>query len=136
MILDKNIDQVAGLKLCTVIGNSMNPQLESGDIIIIKKVPYDKIIVGDIISYYQGSMMVTHRIKEIKDGKFITIGDNNQSLDNIAVDYSNIVGKYILNIPKGDYIISLSRNPFFAFIIFLLLLINISFLFKIFKEKI
>ncbi len=97
-----------------VVSGSMEPTLNIGDLVIIKKVNPDKIEVGNIVVYYDPykNIRVVHRVVKIDniDGKryFITKGDNN--LTNPLPDQDvgiapllvgkEIRGKVILKIPK------------------------------------
>ena len=130
MFLGKDINDISNIKLFTIVGESMNPNLKSGDLIIVKKLPIEKIRIGDIVSFKEGSLIITHRIKDIVDDKYITLGDNNILEDKYLIDAEKILGKYIFSIPKGDYILSFAKSPIFTAMIFLLFLTNIAFLFK------
>lgn len=78
-----------------VVSGSMRPELEIGDIIIIKRC--SDYNVNDIITYEIDNYLVTHRIIE-KDGEnFVTKGDNNNVQDDNKVSLQNIKGKMIIN---------------------------------------
>ena len=60
---------------------------------------------GTVINFYRDSIVITHRIVDIKKDeagniKFITKGDNNFSIDDDEVEISEVNGKYIAVIPK------------------------------------
>lgn len=82
--------------------------IELGDLIFSEKVEPDSLKEGDVISYMQNSVVITHRIVQKKSnfsGKtvFITKGDLNNEVDKSEVTYDKIIGKYKLRIPKvGD----------------------------------
>lgn len=79
-----------GFRTFSIVSESMKPQLEIGDIILVKETKYDKIKIGDILTY-QGmtgefkDKVVTHRVKNIleENGKriFYTKGINSSSTD-------------------------------------------------------
>ena len=107
--------------------------IEVGDLIFIGKADVDKLKERDIISFMEGSIVVTHRIMEIKtaeDGSrsFITQGDANNTEDSEPVTAENLVGIYKGRIPKlGDFAMFLQKPlgmmlfigvPLLAFIIY------------------
>lgn len=87
---------IGGFSTLIVSSGSMNPELQIGDIIIIKKC--NDYNVNDIVTYsVNDDYLVTHRIIE-KDGTtFVTKGDSNNVEDNENVSIENIKGKMIIN---------------------------------------
>lgn len=59
--------------------NSMSPTITTNDLIIVHL--NEDIKEGDIITYEDGDMFVTHRVIEVNDTGYITKGDANQSED-------------------------------------------------------
>ena len=84
----------------------MDPEIESGDLIICHTVDAKDVKVNDIISFFDpagnGTSIVTHRVVEIveKDGElfFRTRGDNNNTEDKELVPAENLVGIYQMRI--------------------------------------
>lgn len=100
------INEKLPLRLLVVKSNSMFPNLEKNDVILIKK--YNDYKVNDIITYNYENYLITHRIIEKNDEGFITKGDNNNSQDNDLVKLKDIKGKVILKINrKGKIILTL-----------------------------
>ena len=99
---------------------SMEPEIKVGDIVFMKPVKQEELHTGDIISFTSGSMMVTHRIVDIKeeDGKtyYITKGDNNNSEDIEPIEYENIIGKCNGKIPKIGHLILFVQQHFIVVI--------------------
>ena len=98
-----------------VLSGSMLPTIEIKDVVVTKKIPEEKLQIGDIITFISpdprfGGISVTHRIIEkIYDEKqgiytYRTQGDNNNIYDSVPVPNANILGKVILKIPKLGYI--------------------------------
>ena len=85
-----------------VLTDSMDPEIQSGDLIFCHTVEAEAVQVGDIISFYDpmgnGSTVVTHRVMEIKDEgtglSFITKGDNNNTEDQMPVQAEDVIGLY------------------------------------------
>ncbi len=77
----------------------------AGDLIFSVKTDPEKLKVGDVISFVEGSIVVTHRIVEVQSAengtiKWITKGDANNTEDIRPVYEANLVGKYVTHIPK------------------------------------
>lgn len=92
-----------GIKTYIIISGSMKPELDIGDIVIVKKVKEEELSVGDIISFREGQTIVTHRINEIIDSnarrEYITKGDNNNVVDSGTINKDVIEGKVIKKLP-------------------------------------
>lgn len=97
-----------------IVSQSMVPNINVNDAVVIKRVEPKKLKIGDIITFssndpnYTG-LTVTHRIigKDIsQNGKYIfrTKGDNNNSEDPSLVEEGKIYGKVLFRIPKLGYI--------------------------------
>ncbi|RLI81357.1 MAG: signal peptidase I, partial [Archaeoglobales archaeon] len=82
------------------ISGSMRPTIDVGDLLIMVKVPAEKITPGDIIQYVTERGMVVHRVIAIERGYFITKGDANEAPDPDPVHPLNVRGKLIAIIPK------------------------------------
>ena len=87
------IPMIFGSKPVVVLSGSMMPTYNIGTIIYYKQVPQEEIREGDIITYQMGDTMVTHRVKEIRNGEYVTQGDNNNVEDGKTVPYSAVMGK-------------------------------------------
>lgn len=98
------------------MSGTQDGHIEMGDLIFSEKIDPDSLQVGDVISYMQGSVVVTHRIVERnlkKSGEtvFITKGDLNNSPDKTEVTYDKIVGKYKTRIAKVGDIAMFLQTP-------------------------
>jgi len=82
------------------ISGSMRPTIDVGDLLIMVKVPAEKIAPGDIIQYVTERGMVVHRVIAIERGYFVTKGDANEAPDPDPVHPLNVRGKLIAIIPK------------------------------------
>ena len=95
--------------LSSIASDSMYPALKRGDGIIIKKLSdqeKDNLQVDDIIAFYEGDVIVTHRIIRIDNGEeiqFITKGDNNNTKDITKQKKDDIIGIVIIRIPLIGY---------------------------------
>lgn len=112
---------VAGIKTFVIISGSMEPELQIGDIVVIKKTEQSELKQGDIISFRSGESIVTHRINKIitKNGKILyeTKGDNNNISDRNLVNYDDIEGKLIQKISNLGKLVLLLKNKIVIIII-------------------
>ncbi len=100
---------VFGFSYLQVDSGSMSPSIHTGDAILIRKAhTYE---TGDIITFHQDDLYITHRIQKIQGNKFITRGDANDAADPRSVTYHQIYGKVILTIPKGGIIMNALHDP-------------------------
>lgn len=85
-----------------VLTDSMYPEINSGDLIILNKIETEKVKIGDIITFFEPSgkdtSAITHRVIEIttKDNKiaFKTKGDSNNTEDKELVTEEELIGIY------------------------------------------
>jgi signal peptidase len=79
------------------IGPSMNPTLQSGD--VLQVIPYDskKIRCGDVIVFIPpgGDRKITHRVISIDSKGVKTKGDNNKHIDSWVLGHENIIGRAV-----------------------------------------
>ncbi len=103
---------VLGITPMSVLSGSMSGtqegHIEVGDLIFIRETEPEKLQVGDVISFIEGSIVVTHRIMEVQtaeDGsrQWITKGDANNAEDIKPVSEDQLIGIFAARIPKiGD----------------------------------
>ena len=95
--------------LVTVVSCSMYPELNVGDLLLLKGIDNINDIKtgknGDIIVYYQKNFnkLIVHRVWEIKNNTLITWGDNNYAKDSWITSFDEVKGKKILKIPYLGY---------------------------------
>jgi len=103
-----------------VLSGSMEPAIPVGSIVLIKPVDIENLKSGDVICYRASdTMLVTHRIIEVKESGFVTQGDANEEADIKTVNNREVVGSVVLTVPFIGYLGSFVRTP----IGFLLLLV-------------
>lgn len=98
---------VSGYFTYYVIGigsESMEPKIYKGDAVLIKKVKSkEELKVGEIIVYKNMGEDIVHRLVEVeKKGNktfYRTKGDNNNTRDNLDIEYKDIKGIVKLKIP-------------------------------------
>ncbi len=106
------------LQPTTIISGSMRPVLEVGDVVIIAKMPGDRVKPGEIIQFREaGGVTTVHRVVDIEqvEGKklLITQGDANREPDEEPVLPANVVGKAVFSIPRVGWA-SIAIKEFFS----------------------
>ena len=115
---------ITGAKPVVVLSNSMKPTFETGTIIYYKRVPQEELKVDDIITYQLGDELVTHRIKRVENGDYITKGDANDIEDGKPVPYSAVQGRVGgLAIPILGYGVTFINNNMWLFIVIVVILL-------------
>lgn len=83
---------------------SMEPVINKGDVVLVKRSKAKEVKVGDIVQYKYENVYIFHRIidieKEKNQTKFKTKGDNNSIPDPELVAEDKIKGKVLYVIPK------------------------------------
>jgi signal peptidase len=96
-----------GVRPSLISGNSMNPVLYPGDVVITRGIAPEKIQVGDVIRFRRDGIDVVHRVMEVQNNGaaliFITRGDNN-NVDDAPVMAEQLEGKVVLTIPKVGWV--------------------------------
>lgn len=92
---NKILIQPFGYSLLIVSSGSMEPQIKTGNIILIKKSKKYKI--NDVITFSENQKkLITHRIIGKCENEFITKGDKNNTQDEEKINENEIYGKVIL----------------------------------------
>jgi len=93
-------------KIFTVQSGSMEPEIKTGSIIVIREE--EEYLKNDIVTIRvpngEGETY-THRISEVtNEGKLITKGDANDSADPETISQEDIIGKLLFKIPLLGYL--------------------------------
>lgn len=141
-LLSAYLGTPAPFRVVSTSPSSMEPSLHYGDLVIIKKVPWYEIGVGDVIVfdaynwYFEAgenppSMPVIHRVYNVsfRDGQlyYYTWGDNrltNPEPDPAPTPYLLVHGKVVFVIPKlGLLILFLQGGGYILLVILLVILV-------------
>ena len=109
LVLHEQQPDVLGYSTAVVISGSMSGSIEINDVIIIHAE--DTYTTGDVITFYSGNSLVTHRIVGETERGFITKGDANNAADLYPVPITDVVGKVVLVLPGIGVIIEALRTP-------------------------
>jgi len=98
-----------GVEPTVIYSNSMFPEYDVGDIVIIDDVDPADIEIGDVIQYIrEDKAIILHRVIEIEQDEngvyFITKGDANNDADTSPVLHQNVLGKAVFKIPELGWI--------------------------------
>lgn len=125
------IPSIFGVKPMIVLSGSMETEINSGDLAIIKNINVKDLKKGDVIAYRSGKNIVTtHRIVEIEKNNdtrnFTTKGDNNEVNDLQKVTEKQVEGKYIFKIPKlGNFLMYIKEPSGLIAIILIILILGL-----------
>jgi signal peptidase len=98
---------------------SMEPMIKPGDVILVKKIKdmegINSLKVGDVMQFKRGSILITHRIIEVKESKkegvrYLTKGDNNSGPDSTMVKPEDIKGTIVYVVPKIGWLTLLIKS--------------------------
>ncbi|MCS0543075.1 signal peptidase I, partial [Aeromonas veronii] len=125
------VPSILGFKIMTVMTGSMEPELQPGDMIIVREKDPSKLQVEDVITYrISQQTLVTHRIVDLleKDGvtHYQTKGDANNVVDDGYVSHEQIVGVLALTIPNVGHLAQALQTPTGMILISLLILLIIT----------
>ena len=144
-----NVPFIFGYRVLQVVTDSMMPTISGETCIIIAQVEQEDIQVGDIITFVSESPQIkgflnTHRVYEITEDAesgetlYITIGDASNKPDPYPVAYDQIVGRYVRELPYGEWLYRAIRFladqvNYFIIVILPLLLCCLSYVRQFFK---
>lgn len=124
VIKPQKTPSIFGIKTYVIVSGSMMPNLNIGDIAIIKEEKTENLKKGDIISFRRGKLVITHRIENviITDGnrEYVTKGDNNNVQDNEMVKEKEIEGKLIAKIPYLGKLTLILKNEIVIIMFFII----------------
>ncbi|WP_435117900.1 signal peptidase I [Halolamina sp. C58] len=99
-----------------VLSGSMEPEISSGDAVIVKSVDPADVESGDVITFVRAeeSTPVTHRVVEVVDTEdgvaFRTKGDANDSPDPALVPAENVTGKVWMVLPYVGHVVMFANT--------------------------
>ena len=119
-----------------VTGTSMYPTFEEGDMVVVWKVPYASLKVGDVVVYdppcSATGASVIHRIVNVGGSGFLTRGDNNFATDQEAgiatgpVTSECVEGEVVFVVPYLEKLAFLPYGANYALAAIVLILLVIS----------
>ena len=111
----EEVPSFLGWKPFIVLSGSMETEIYSGDIAVVKEVPVSEIKKDDVVAFKDGDVVVTHRIVEIVEEngetKYKTKGDNNNIEDRGFVLPEQIEGLYQFKISRLGNVALFIQTP-------------------------
>lgn len=125
---NNQISSFFGYSISYVPTESMEPTINPGETVLIKKGSIKDANIGDIIVYYDGERYIIHRVTRIlENGNLKTKGDNtytNPVEDSLQIDENMYYGKYIKTVNFLNFT-SIFKNKNFIFPICILIYVVI-----------
>ncbi|MED1785425.1 signal peptidase I [Brevibacillus fortis] len=113
-----NADGIPGIgnwKVLSVLTGSMEPAINTGDMVIVKRYESTVPQTGDVVTYWkddQSRSLITHRvIQRLENGYLQTKGDANQEADGGWTDPNRLIGKVIFTIPFAATLQQVIKQP-------------------------
>lgn len=127
MKMTNSIPKFFGYSAVKIVSPSMEPEIKTGEYIIIKKAEPEEIVVGDIIIFYSSDESIrnqanTHRVIEIINGQdkisFVTKGDNNALADKTLAEGEKLIGRFVKVSPSLSIVGRVMGNQYiFLFVV-------------------
>jgi signal peptidase I len=100
----------AGYRPFTVLSGSMEPAIDTGDVVVDSSIRPLDARVGDVVTFpdpQNQSQLVTHRLRRVraKGGmvEMVTKGDANNTTERWTVDANGRIGRVEYRVPKLGY---------------------------------
>ena len=126
------VPRIGNYSVLHIVSESMEPTIEQGTYILIKRVPPEDVKKGDVICFYSTDPTIygypnTHRVIEeprVQDGALVfdTKGDKNPIPDKVPAQAENLIGVWVKNLTVLTAMLDfVTKNFFWLFFILLLL---------------
>ena len=102
--------QQSGAGSLTILSGSMAPLINTGDQICVRKTPLDRIHIGDIITFWKGGELVTHRVIRtcIREGGVCFVERGDQHPHHSFIDAASVIGR-VARINKGSHSVEMHK---------------------------
>ena len=107
-----------GMKSFTVLSGSMEPAIDTGDIVVDEQVSPLEARVGDVVTFRDPrgqSRLITHRLRSIHveggTARMVTKGDANDTTENWTVPANGKIGRVAYRLPKLGYALAITHGP-------------------------
>ena len=92
---------------------SMEPAIPTGSLIYVDPVSPRTLEPGDIVAFYSGETVITHRVVENHYffNELITKGDSNEKEDIKPVSYDDVIGRVTVHFPVIGSFLSIYSMP-------------------------
>lgn len=118
---------LAGHRSYTVMSGSMEPAIETGDVVVNRPTSPRDARVGDVVTFKDPSRagrLVTHRVlRRVNRGDqvaFVTRGDANTTTERWTVPAQGRIGRVVFDVPKAGFVMARLRQPTFLLLVIVL----------------
>ncbi len=113
LLLPSYVPRFMGYEVYNVVSGSMEPAIPVGSMVLVQPVDASEVELGDVIAFYNGDTVVTHRVIEMHrvSKEFVTKGDANEIEDLATVPYTSLIGVVRQHIPRLGEITALVSTP-------------------------
>jgi len=102
----------------TVMSGSMEPAIDTGDVVIAVPVAPLDTRPGDIVAFSdpnRGGLLVTHRVRSLRrDGSrvgFVTRGDANNAVEKWRIRADRRISRAVVRLPKLGRVLVFAKTP-------------------------
>jgi signal peptidase len=112
ILLSTALPSAIGMRSFTVRSGSMSPAIETGDMVVARRIDPGSARPGDIVTFNnpQGGDLTTHRVRSVRRAgdkyRFITRGDANNTSEDWSVVADGEIGQIAYRVPKLGFILS------------------------------
>lgn len=108
---------VFGVKPAVVLSGSMEPTIQTGDLIAVTDCDPTALHEGDVVCYLSSGKAITHRIASVTTGedgqlRYVTQGDANNAADRLPVTVDQVQGVWSgMRLPGAGNAILFMQTP-------------------------
>ncbi len=103
MVLWSVLPALLGWAPQVILSGSMEPRIHSGDVVVTREVPADRLSKGSVITVQDPdhpAQTRTHRVvRRDADGTIVTKGDANRQADSSSVKDADVIGLGVIRVP-------------------------------------
>lgn len=110
---------VAGYRSMTVMSGSMEPAIQTGDVVVNRPIAPLDARVGDVVTFREpgsGARFITHRVRRVsaRAGKvtFVTKGDANTGTERWTIPADGEIGRVQFRLPHLGYALFWTRGRY------------------------
>ncbi len=135
---------LTGRQTLIVGGGSMEPSIPLGAVVVTEPVAATDLQIGDVVSLRSGPELrtiFTHRVTRVitrTDGPWLeTKGDANARIDPSIAPASQVIGRVMLSVPFGGYLLKLLSIPSGLLLVVLIagVLLTLTWLLESFEKE-
>ena len=137
------VPQAFNYEILTVLSGSMEPTLDTGGVVIAKKISPLDARLGDVVTFQdpeRKKKLVTHRLRKVKikrgNAYMVTKGDANDTTEKWAVSTKGHIGRVAFHVPHVGFVREwISGKAIRLGTVALLVLFGVAILWDIWKPR-